>query len=246
MTTPIELGFLQREDGVRLAWAHRRGAGPTIVFLPGYASDMTGGKAVALDQWAGEQGRAMLRFDYSGCGASEGRFEDATLDSWRDDVLLLIDRLTEGPLVLVGSSMGGWLMLLVALARPERVKALVGIAPAPDFTDWGFTDDDKATLVRDGRLYEPSEYSDQPTLTTRAFWESGADKLLLGGIIAFDGPVRILQGQRDDAVPWEKALAPAAAIRGDDVAVTLIKDGDHRLSRPQDIALLIRTVADVA
>ena len=148
--------FLARADGLRLAYRHRPGQGPTIIFLPGYMSDMEGGKALALDAWAAEQGRAMLRLDYAGCGASEGRFEDGTLASWRDDALALIDGLTQGPLLLVGSSMGGWLALLIALARPDRIMGLVGIAAAPDFTQWGFTDADKALLATTRQTYAPN------------------------------------------------------------------------------------------
>jgi pimeloyl-ACP methyl ester carboxylesterase len=185
----------------------------------------------------------MLRLDYSGCGASEGRFANGTLAIWRDDVLALIDSLTTGALLLVGSSMGGWLMLLVALARPARVAGLVGIAPAPDFTRWGFTDEQKAALLRDGQLAEPSEYSDEPYLTTRAFWESGEANLLLDREIPLDCPVRLLHGQRDADVPWETSLRLAAALRSAEVQTILIKDGDHRLSRDEDIALLIATTS---
>lgn len=235
-----------RPDGLRLAYRHRTGNGPTILFLPGYMSDMEGSKAVALDQWAAAQGCAMLRFDYAGCGASEGRFEDGTLASWRDDVLLLLDRLVPGPVILVGSSMGGWLALLVALARPDRVQALVGVAAAPDFTEWGFTDADKALLVTEGRILEPTPYDDQPYVTTRAFWESGQALRLLEGEIAIDCPVRLLQGQADADVPWNIAPRLASALRSSDVQTVLVKDGDHRLSRDADIALLIRTVASLA
>ncbi|MEA3543578.1 MAG: alpha/beta hydrolase [Pseudomonadota bacterium] len=235
--------YLTRADGLRLAYRHSVGAGPTLVFLPGYMSDMKGGKAVALHGWAQRQGRAMLRLDYAGNGASEGRFADGTLASWRDDVLLLIDRLVDGPVVLVGSSMGGWLALLVALARPERVAGLIGIAAAPDFTQWGFTDADKALLRTEGRIEEPTPYGDQPYVTTRAFWESGQALRLLEGEIAIDCPVRLLQGQADPDVPWDIALRTAAQLRSSDVQTLLIKDGDHRLSRDGDIALLIRTIS---
>ncbi|MBJ7443775.1 MAG: alpha/beta hydrolase [Sphingobium sp.] len=234
-----------RPDGLRLAYRQRSGVGPTIVFLPGYMSDMEGGKAIALDAWAAQSGRAMLRMDYAGCGASEGRFVDGTLASWRDDVLLLIDALVEGPVVLVGSSMGGWLALLVALARPERIAGLVGIAAAPDFTDWGFTDADKALLMTEGRIEAPTLYGDQPYVTTRGFWESGQALRLLDAPIAIDCPVRLLHGQCDDDVPWETALRIAALVRSSDVQTLLVKDGDHRLSRDCDIALLIRTVASL-
>lgn len=237
--------YFARPDGLRLAYRHSRGFGPTIVFLPGYMSDMEGGKAVALHDWARGQGRAMLRLDYAGNGASEGRFVDGTLASWRDDVLLLIDRLIEGPVVLVGSSMGGWLALLVALARPDRVAGIVGIAAAPDFTTWGFTDADKALLHTEGRIEEPTPYGDQPYVTTLAFWQSGQTLLLLEDDIAINCPVRLLHGQCDPDVPWEIALRTAGRLRSSDVQTLLIKDGDHRLSRDSDIAVLIRTVVSL-
>ena len=237
--------FFARGDGLRLAYRHRPGTGPTIIFLPGYMSDMEGGKAVALDHWARDQGRAMLRLDYAGNGVSDGRFEDGTLASWRDDALLLIDSLTDGPLVLVGSSMGGWLALLIALARPGRVAGLVGIAAAPDFTEWGFTQADKALLATEGRLLEPTPYGDDPYVTTLAFWESGQSLRLLEEEIAIDCPIRLLQGQADPDVPWQTALRIAERLRSSDVQMLLIKDGDHRLSRDLDIALLIRTVASL-
>jgi pimeloyl-ACP methyl ester carboxylesterase len=237
--------FHARPDGLRLAYSHRAGRGPTIVFLPGYKSDMTGDKAGALDAWAGEQERAVLRLDYSGCGASEGDFAAGTLDVWRDDVLALVDTLAPGPLLLVGSSMGGWLMLLVALARPDRIAGLVGIAAAPDFTEWGFTDDEKARLIRDGRLERPSDYGDDPNLTTLGFWRSGQANLLLGGGVPLDCPVRLLHGQQDEVVPFATSLRLAAALHSADVQTILVKDGDHRLSRPRDIALLIATVGQL-
>lgn len=236
--------FVARADGLKLAVRHRPGSSgkPTIVFLPGYASDMLGGKAIALDAWAEHHGHAMLRLDYSGCGESEGTFADGTLSIWRDDARFLIERLVDGPVLLVGSSMGGWLALLLAEALGERVTALVGIAAAPDFTEWGFTDAEKATLANEGRLLRPSDYGPEPMLTTRGFWEAGQANLVLDRGIAYAGPVRLLQGQLDDAVPWEIALRTADALRSDDVQVTLIKDGDHRLSRDADIALHIATV----
>src|SRR5262249_32427418 len=170
-------------------YRHRPGIGPTIVFLPGYRSDMTGGKATALDAHAAATGRAMLRFDYAGCGESEGDFADQTLDDWLGDVLAGIDALTHGPLIVGGSSMGGWLMVLAPLARPQRIAGLVGIAAAPDFTDWGFDEGQRAELDRAGVLVEPSDY-DAPTVTTLGFWKSGQRRLLLGGEIAIDAPVR--------------------------------------------------------
>ncbi|HEY6916790.1 MAG TPA: alpha/beta hydrolase [Allosphingosinicella sp.] len=233
--------FLESGDR-RLAYRFREGRGPAIVFLPGYMSDMEGTKALALDAWAEGQGRAMLRFDYGGCGASGGAFEDQGLSDWWDDALLMLDEVVEGPCILVGSSMGGWLMLLAALARPGRVKGLVGVAPAPDFTSWGFSEAEKATIRGMGRLEEPSPYGDRPYVTTRTFWESGEKLKLLESEIAIGCPVRLLHGQADEDVPWAVSLNLAERLRSADVQTILVKDGDHRLSRDSDIALLIRTV----
>ena len=235
------MGDLTRQDGVKIAFEYLKGKGPTLVFLPGYMSDMTGTKALALEAWAMNRGRAMFRLDYSGCGASGGRFEDGTLDVWRDDVLLAIELMVRGPVVLVGSSMGGWLMLLVARALGDQVKGLVGVAAAPDFTDWGFSDPEKGQIQKHGRIERPSDYGD-PMLTTAAFWQSGKANRQLADVIPLDCPVRLLHGQQDPDVPWDISVQLAARLRSDDVQVTLIKDGDHRLSRDQDIALLIATV----
>jgi pimeloyl-ACP methyl ester carboxylesterase len=217
-----------------------KGDGPTIIFLPGYASDMAGSKAMALDDWSARTARAFVRFDYRGCGENAGAFEDFTLEDWRDDALSVIDG-TRGQVVLVGSSMGGWLMLLAALARPDRVAGLVGIAAAPDFTDWGFDESQKLTLARHERMVEPSIYG-PPVVTTRRFWESGQRNLLLGSAIGLDMPIRLLQGQCDDAVPWRQSLLLAERLRSADVQIVMVKDGDHRLSRPNDIELLITTI----
>jgi len=236
------MGDLRRADGVRLAYARQEGRGPTVIFLSGYMSDMTGSKALALDAWAAREGRSFLRFDYAGCGQSEGDFERQTLDSWLADALLVIDTLAPGPVVLAGSSMGGWLMLLAALARPERIAGLVGIAAAPDFTDWGYSQEQKLEILSKGRLEEASPYGPEPTVITRGFWQSGETHRLLQGPMAIDCPVRLLHGQRDPDVPWHHSTHLASLLRSDDVQVTLVKDGDHRLSREQDIALLLRTV----
>ncbi|MGQ0588565.1 MAG: alpha/beta fold hydrolase [Sphingosinicella sp.] len=229
--------------GCHLAFRHRAGRGPTLVFLPGYMSDMEGGKAGALDTWAAREGRAMLRFDYAGCGLSNGAFEEQTLARWRDDVLAMVDEVVEGPAVLVGSSMGGWLMLLAALLRPEQIKALVGIAAAPDFTSWGFSEEQKMTILGEGRLVEDSPYGEAPYVTTRAFWESGEALRLMHAPIAIDCPVRLLHGQQDEDVPWTWSLEIARQLRSADVQTLLVKDGDHRLSRESDLALLTGTVA---
>ncbi len=239
-------GRLDRGDGVELAWARQDGKSPTVVFLPGFRSDMAGEKATALAAFCAERGQAMLRFDYSGHGTSGGRFEDGTVGRWTDDALAMIDRRTDGPLILVGSSMGGWIALLAALARPDRVAGLIGIAAAPDFTEalmWpAMTLEQRATLMRDGVIHRPSQYG-APTPITRALIEDGRGRLLLNAPIDLDCPVRLLHGQRDPDVPWELALRIAERVTGNDVQVVLVKDGDHRLSRPQDLALLRRTLA---
>ena len=213
-----------------------------MVFLPGYKSDMQGGKALAMSAWAAEQGVGILRLDYSGCGESGGAFEDGTLDIWRDDVLAVIAQAGVGPLILVGSSMGGWLMLLVAEALTTQVTAVVGIAAAPDFTDWDFDDADRAAISAEGRIERPSDYGYDPMVITHGFWQSGQSNLQLTGEVAIDCPVRLIHGQRDPDVPWETSIELARHLRSSDVQTILIKDGDHRLSRDQDIALLIDTV----
>lgn len=227
--------------------AHRvtPGTGPTILFLPGYASDMSGTKALALDAWAQRAGARFVRFDYRGCGESPGRFADFTLADWRDDALAMLDAHAGGPAVLVGSSMGGWLALMIARDHPERVAALVGVAAAPDFTEWGFTAEEKATLARADRLEQPNPYGPAPTLYTHALWQSGEANKVLGGTIDFDGPVRLLHGMADPDVPWRLAATVAERVRSADVQVWLTKDGDHRLSREADLAMLIRAVEDV-
>ena len=221
--------------GRRIAYRLRDGSSPTILFLPGYASDMEGAKALALDAFAERRGVAMLRFDYSGTGSSGGRFEDGTLSLWLEDSLAAIDGLTQGPLVLVGSSMGGWIALHVALLRRDRVKALVGIAAAPDFTEWGFSDAQKADIV----ATQPA--GSQPF--TRAFWQSGQQLQLLGNEIAIDCAVRLLHGELDREVPLEIAFRTMRALRSADVQLNVIKGGGHRLSEPHEIDTILRTVA---
>lgn len=239
-------GRLTREDGVKLAYLQTRGSGPTAVFLPGFRSDMQGSKAAEVAALCAELGAGCLRLDYAGHGASGGRFEDGTIGGWTADALLLIDRLTDGPLVLIGSSMGGWIALLAALARPDRIGALVGIAPAPDFTEalmWdAMLPAERAALLRDGVIHVPSQYGD-PTPITRALIEDGRRYLLMGGPIPIRCKVRLLHGQRDPDVPWETSLRLADRLECEDVQVMLVKDGDHRLSRPADLALLRRLLA---
>lgn len=232
--------------GVRLAYRHRAGAGPTIVFLSGYMSDMSGTKAEALDGWAARAGRAFLRLDYSGCGASAGAFEAGTIGRWRDDARAVIEAAAPGPVVLVGSSMGGWISLMLARDMPTQVVGLVGIAAAPDFVDWGLwaelSESERDALMRDGRIERPSGYADSPYVYTRALVENGRANQVMGGRIGYPGPVRLLQGQADPDVPWRLSLDIAERVDSSDVQVILVKDGDHRLSRPQDLALLTATL----
>jgi pimeloyl-ACP methyl ester carboxylesterase len=242
-----EIDFHVLPDGRRIAFRHTPGAGPTLVFLPGYMSDMAGGKASAVFDHARAAGRACLLLDYSGCGASPGDFADGTLSRWREEVLALVAAQCLGPVVLIGSSMGGWLMLLAALALmerdgPGRIAALIGIAAAPDFTDWGTAGADKARLAADEVVTKPNPYDPEPTPTYPGFWRDGQAQRLLDGEIALDCPVRLIHGQDDRDVPWQVSLRLAAALRSADVQVHLIKDGDHRLSRDSDIALLLRTL----
>ncbi len=238
-----ETRFHPLPDGRRIAFRHSEGAGPTLVFLPGYMSDMAGSKACAALDWAVRQGRDCLLLDYSGCGESDGEFTEGTLSRWRDEVCALIAAHCPGQVVLIGSSMGGWLMLLVALQIPDRIAALVGIAAAPDFTAWGFSDEQQAELLAGETVFEENAFGPQPTPTFAGFWADGQSNLLLGTEIAIDCPVRLLHGQQDPDVPWEVTLRLAKALRSADVQVTLVKDGDHRLSRESDIALLLRTLA---
>ena len=234
-------------DGRRIAFRHTPGTEPTLVFLPGYMSDMAGSKACALFDWAVRQGRACLLLDYSGCGASSGDFSDGMLSRWREEVLALVEVCCLGKVVLIGSSMGGWLMLLVALALPEqRLAGLVGIAAAPDFTDWGCDAAQKQALGRGEVVLEDNPYGPDPTPTYPGLWADGQANLLLSGAIALTCPVRLIHGQCDTDVPWELSQTLARQLRSADVHLTLIKDGDHRLSRPQDIALLLRVIAALA
>jgi pimeloyl-ACP methyl ester carboxylesterase len=214
-------------DGRTVAYRLRAGASPTLLFLPGYASDMEGAKALAVDAFAKETGLALLRLDYSGTGSSGGRFEDGTLALWLEEVLAAVDRLTNGPLILIGSSMGGWLALHLARLRPMRVSGLIGIAAAPDFTAWGFAD--KHAAEQQG--------------IAPGFWESGQQLLLLDGEIGIDCPVRLLHGERDQEVPVDIALRLMRALRSSDVQLNLLKGGGHRLSEPREIDAILRTVA---
>ncbi|MGN6500561.1 MAG: alpha/beta fold hydrolase [Tsuneonella sp.] len=240
-----QLSHFTCANGQRIAFRLLDGEGPTLVFLPGYMSDMSGGKASALFAWAQANGRACLLFDYSGCGESEGGFADGTLSRWRDEAAELVRAVTSGPVVLVGSSMGGWLMLLLAGVLGPRAAGLIGVAAAPDFTEWGRTDADKARLAAGETVFDPNPYGPEPTPMQPAFFADGHGNLLLRGEISLGCPVRLIHGQRDSDVPWEVSLRLAGALGSPDVHLTLVKDGDHRLSREQDIALLLRPVATI-
>jgi hypothetical protein len=241
-------GALAREDGSTLAWRRVDGEGPTVVWLGGFHSDMTGTKAEVLAEQAKATGGSYLRFDYFGHGESGGAFKDGTISRWRADALAVVDELTDGPLVLVGSSMGGWLSCLAAIARPDRVKAMVLIAPAPDFTEKlmgpELSAEAKAAIARDGFWIRPSEYEDGDYPITRDLLEDGARWSILPGPVPIDIPVRILQGGADPDVPWTHALELANALTSDNVVFSLIKDGDHRLSRPQDLERLVAAVSE--
>lgn len=241
-------GSLARPDGETVAWRAIEGRGPTVVWLGGFRSDMAGTKAQALADWALAAGRGYVRFDYFGHGESSGDFERGTITRWREDALVVIDELTGGPLVLVGSSMGGWLACLVTAARPERLAGMVLIAPAPDFTEKLMTPEmseaAKAEMASTGVWRRASEYGD-PYPITRELLEDGARWSILPGPVPVEVPVRILQGGVDPDVPWRHALELAQALKGEDVVFTLIRDGDHRLSRPQDIARLLAAVEEL-
>ena len=242
--------ILKRPDGATIAYRARTGPGGAgVMFLGGFRSDMTGTKAGALDLWAARNGRAFVRFDYFGHGESSGEFRKGTIGRWTEDALAVLDEATEGPLVLVGSSMGGWVAVLAALARPTRVRALVGLAAAPDFTEdlmWArFPDEVRRTLQADGVYLEPSAYDPEPTAITRELIDEGRRHLVLRGPIALDIPIRLFHGMQDPDVPWQHSIRLAEALTGRDVALTLIKSGDHRLSEPDDLERLTRTVEDL-
>ncbi|MEC9341486.1 MAG: alpha/beta hydrolase [Pseudomonadota bacterium] len=245
-----EPDFLVRPGQERIAYHRSRGISPGVVFCGGFMSDMTGTKATVLEAFCRDNGRAYVRFDYQGHGQSGGRFEDGTISRWRDDALAVIDRLTEGPQLLIGSSMGGWISLLCALARPDRIIGLVLLAPAPDFTaemlHQEFSPAQRRELLEHGRLERPTEYGDAPYVITRTLIEDGNRNLLLQGPpIELNCPVRIIQGMRDSDVHWRRALRLVDALAGPDTTLTLVKTGDHRLSEPEDIERLCVTVAQL-
>lgn len=244
-----ESGILARADGATIAYERTPGRTPGVVFVHGFHSDMGGTKPRALEAHCRAAGRAFLRYDAFGHGASSGRFQDGTISRWRDDLLAVLDALTDGPQVLVGSSMGGWLMLLAARARPGRIGGLLGIAAAPDFTEtlmWDkFGPELKNRLADDGLVTVENHYGDEPLVITRNLIEDGRANLLLGGPLPIQAPVRLLHGQADAEVPWPTALALAERLESPDLRVTLVKSGGHRLSEPAEIALLLATLDEL-
>lgn len=246
MTAPR---FLRRPDGTGIAYHKVPGKSPGAMFCGGFMSDMTGSKATALEAHCRRTGRAYVRFDYRGHGQSEGRFEDATVGDWAGDAEAVLTELTEGPQVVVGSSMGGWIALVLALRRPERIKGLVGVAPAPDFVlrMWEEAPEEaKAALRRDGVWRRPSEYSDEPYAITMRLIEEGRNHLVGGRLAEVRCPVRILHGMADPDVPWRLSLDLVERLGSADATVTFVKAGDHRLSTPADLARLCAAVEELA
>jgi pimeloyl-ACP methyl ester carboxylesterase len=246
MNTP---GFLSRHDGATIAYHRIPGAAPGVVFLAGLRSDMTGVKALYLDEYCRRRGRAYLRFDYFGHGASSGDFSDGTIGRWCEDAVAVLDQLTAGPQILVGSSLGGWLMLLAGMARPDRIHALVGVAAAPDATEdllWPRLDAaQRGELLATGSVTLPSEYDPAGYTYRLSLVEEGRHHLVMRAPIALDCPVRLLHGLRDTSVPWQTSLRLAGQLTSRDVTLTLVKEGDHRLSTEPDLARLAATLDEL-
>lgn len=247
MPDPAPLAYFDPGDGRKIAYRKRAPdpevTGPTLLFLPGYASDMDGTKALEIDRFAQIAGLGYLRFDYSGTGSSGGDFADGTLDRWLDETLAAIDFLTEGKVMLIGSSMGGWLALHAALKRPDRVAALVGIAAAPDFTDWGYTPEQRQSLVNTAKFERADPAGGPPMVTHARFVGSGTALRMLHSPIAIDCPVRLIHGDQDEEVPVGVPFKLLDSIHSADVQLTVIKRGRHRLSEPHEIEAILRTIA---
>jgi len=242
--------YLKTGHSTNIAYRHMAGKGPGVVFLPGFMSDMEGSKALALEAFCRAEGRAFVRFDYQGHGESEGAFADGTIGLWAQDAIAVLDQLTEGPQIVVGSSMGGWIGLLLARARPGRVKAFVGLAAAPDFTVrmWNeeFDEATRAEVLEHGYMKRPCDYGDDPYIITKALIDDGWQNRLLAAPLHIAMPVRLIQGTDDPDVPWQTAQKIADQITGDDTEVILVPGGDHRLSRDIDLQRLTRVVGELA
>ncbi len=247
MTDPSRL---DRPNGDYVAYHKTEGNAPTVMFCGGFMSDMTGTKATTLEDFCRARGQGFVRFDYRGHGVSSGRFEDGTIGDWTNDAIAIIDDVTEGPLIIVGSSMGGWIMLLAALARKERVQGLVGVAAAPDFTSrmlsTELTEAQREELSRTGQTAISSDYDERPYIITQDLILDGNARCLLTGPIDLNCPIRLLHGMKDEAVPWQSAMAILELTKSDDVSATYIKNGDHRLSEPSDLARLCAAVAELS
>ena len=250
----MAIQYLERPGRPRLAYRALPGGGaglPALVFMGGFRSDMEGTKALYLEEQCRARGQPYVRFDYGGHGKSGGRFEDGTISSWKEDALAVLDTVTQGPAVLAGSSMGGWIALLLAVERPERIRGVVGIAAAPDFTrGWHAALDPaaKARLEKDGFIAEPSDYSPEPYIFTRALIADGEKNCLLDRELALPMPLRLIQGMKDPDVPWQTAFRIKNAVAGD-VEVYLVGNGDHRLSQPENLALIdaqVRALSGIA
>jgi len=245
-STAPQAQFLTRENGDRIAYHYSPGKTPGVIFLHGLMSDMDGGKALAVEEFCKERGNAFLRFDCQGHGKSDGLFKDGCLSRWSDDACDVLDKLTKGPQILVGSSMGGWNMLLTALKRPQRVAALLGIAAAPDFTEDLMKDDlsaeQKAIIEKDGFVETPCDYGDDPYIISKILLEDGAKNLILRKPINLNIPVRLIHGMKDEDVPWQTALRIQQMITSTDIEITFVKNGDHRLSENHDLARLTSTL----
>ena len=243
MNDPVTIHFLDTDHGTRLAWTGREVFGkPTIIFFAGHGSDMDGTKAIAVDSWAEHNGFGMIRFDYSGHGQSSGAFLDGTIGQWKKDCLAIIDTLTSEAVIIVGSSLGGWLMLNVALARPARIAGLIGIAAAPDFTAeliWDSLDKTQQTQMQDtGQIALPNHYSDDPVVYPMALVTDGKAHLHLQAPVNITAPVHLLHGMQDDEVPWQTATRLAEKLASENVQVSLVRNAGHRFSEPDQIALL--------
>ncbi len=247
---PAPLAYFDPGDGRRIAYRSRpanpKVKGPTLMFLPGYASDREGGKASGIDAFAAAAGLAYVRFDYSGTGSSGGDFAEGTLDRWLEEAVSAIDLLTEGPVLLIGSSMGGWLAFHAAMKRPDRVKGIVGIAAAPDFTDWGITPEERESLVATSRFERPGHDGGPPQVTHARFVASGTALRLLNKPIILDCPVRLVHGDKDEEVPIGVAFRLLEDAHSGDVQLNFIKWGDHRLSKPHEIATIVRAIVELA
>ena len=242
--------YFDSPHGTRIAYHQLKGSNPGVIFLGGFMSDMDGGKALALEEHCRKAGRSFIRFDYQGHGASSGSFADGTIGLWTKDALAVIDYLTQGPQILVGSSMGGWTSLLCAKARPGRVKAFIGIAAAPDFTGRMWCDEldeaQRQTILHDGLVKVPTDYGPEPYILTKALFDDGHKNRVVHETLHTDIPMRLIQGTDDPDVPWQTALHIADMVKSEDVEVILVPGGDHRLSEPNDLKRLIRIVEELA